>query len=579
MALSADDIDALVERIIHGAEERYVAELTKRLVDSLMDGVFSYREAVNLDTLARANKYDIDRILLAWQDAISKEVEDNIREVLAQSDNADVASLEAIYGHAVTTGAAAAARAAGRSEHFAEIAHQTARGLSDIIARQNIALTANVERMWYEVAGEAIAAINHGLKPRDKVIADAVSKLAAAGIETINYKSGISNQLDVAVRRHLVSQTSQIGGEMTLARMKQYGHELAITSAHYGARPSHAAWQGRPCCVSGSKVVSEVQYPGLVELTGYGTIGGLKGVNCRHSIGPYFPGITKLPDLDFPDESVHFGMTSDQHYAATQRQRELERRVRKTKREVVTLERAGLGLESPSYVQKRLVLGRQQRNLRAHVTDNKLVRQPQREKAYGVGAQPRALSGAAAKAYVIANRGRTNVAIDRFVPCLLDTKTGELVDTEVCRFLTRSQLAEYNSKSGWDINWSKVSKDVDIYGLTLKGSSELQGLVALKADADAQAVYLHYAKTAPRNDKRETGRQDYEGVGGHLFALAVDISQKAGFGGYCYGFAEDKKLERHYVEKLGATHIGRLHPFHFILDERAAQKLLKEYNY
>ena len=93
---------------------------------------------------------------------------------------------------------------------------------------------------------------------------------------------------------------------MTLARLAAIGHDLVITSAHYGARPSHAEWQGRPCCVSGPKLVGGVQYPGLVQLTGYGGVGGLKGVNCRHSIGPYYPGVTELPDLSFPRESGHF---------------------------------------------------------------------------------------------------------------------------------------------------------------------------------------------------------------------------------------------------------------------------------
>ena len=192
-----------------------------------------------------------------------------------------------------------------------------------------------------------------------------------------------------------MSQASQAGGRMTLARLAAIGHDLVITSAHYGARPSHAEWQGRPCCVSGPKLVGGVQYPGLIQLTGYGGVGGLKGVNCRHSIGPYYPGVTELPDLSFPRESGHFGMTSEECYEAMQRQRELERRVRGTKREIAAMEQAGIGLETPRYAQKRLLLGRQQQALRKHCEESGLVRNYPREKAYGVGAQPRALRAAA----------------------------------------------------------------------------------------------------------------------------------------------------------------------------------------
>lgn len=391
MALTAEDIDALVERIVHGAEERFVAELTAALVDDLEAGVVGGWDLAALETLSRANRRKIDGILLAYRDEIGEETASAVAEALSAADSRDVSALEAYYGARAVSGAAAAASTAGRSARFAEISLQTARGLAEVVARQNIALAASAERLWYEVAGEAITAANHGLKTRERIVAEAVTRLSAAGIETIDYASGVKSRIDVAVKRHIVSQASQAGGEMTLARLASYGHELVITSAHYGARPSHALWQGRPCCASGPKVVGGVSYPGLAELTGYGTVGGLKGVNCRHSIGPYFPGITEPPDLDFPLESQHFGMTGDEYYEAAQRQRELERRIRATKRDVACLERAGLGLESPSLVQKRLVLGRQQAALAAHCRDKGLVRQYAREKAYGIGAQPRAL--------------------------------------------------------------------------------------------------------------------------------------------------------------------------------------------
>lgn len=391
MAVEGRDIDALADRIVHGAEELLVEELTRTLVDDLAAGLLGSFDRSALDALSRANRARIVQALAANRSRVSAEVYAAALTCLRRSDARDVAALEAYYG------AEAAARAfsdPGASAHFAELSHQTARGLAEIIERQNIAMAERAERLWYETAGEAIAARNHGLKPLDRILSEAVCKLASEGVETVDYKSGVESRIDVAVRRHVVSQAGRAGGEMTLARLSAIGHDLVITSAHYGARPSHAAWQGRPCCATGPRLAGGVQYPGLSELTGYGTVGGLKGVNCRHSLGPYFPGVTKLPDLGFPRESERFGMTSDQWYDATQRQRELERRVRKSKREIAAMERAGLSLESPSYVQKRLVLGRQQGTLAEHCRDKGLLRQYPRERAYGVGAQPRALKTA-----------------------------------------------------------------------------------------------------------------------------------------------------------------------------------------
>ena len=69
----------------------------------------------------------------------------------------------------------------------------------------------------------------------------------------------------------------------------------------------------------------------------------------------------------------------------------LERRIRSTKTSIANMESAGLGLENPIYVQKRLLLGKQQRELKAWTNANKLSRAYDREKAYGVAKQPKAL--------------------------------------------------------------------------------------------------------------------------------------------------------------------------------------------
>lgn len=495
MALEASDIDKLVASIVPGALERYVAELTSALIDDLMDGVFSGSAEQRLETLARANRAKVDTLLMRYRDKINAEIMDSVQDALSRADAGDVSSLDAIYGANTAAGAVAAARASGASAHAQEIAYQTARGLSEIIDRQNIALAERAERVWYEVAGDAITATNHGLKPRDKVIADAVAKLAAASIDTIDYKSGIHSQLDVAVRRHLVSQTSQAGGEMTLARLNQYDHTLVRVSAHYGARPTHDAWQGKAYSLKGRKTIDGVTYDDFYAATEYGSVAGLKGVNCRHSFGPYYPGITQLPDLDFPRESSHFGMTSEQYYEATQRQRELERRVRKTKREIAALERAGLGLESPSYVQKRLLLGKQQGTLREHVADSRLERQYAREKAYGVGAQPRALK--------VLTRGKARLVKGKYpvtqeqIDALVDGKLSGVrfsarptYDARINSFGLTSIKRDKNGRRSTVVKIGKQKRPGDAELIDTLIHEELEARIAL--NTRSRELYYHF---------------------------------------------------------------------------------------
>lgn len=393
MALSGEEIDAVVDALVHGAEERYIAELYDTAIDELRRGL-EYSATVDLETLARAYPAKAMTILLKYKDEISDEVVAKVEEALRESAAADFTALDAVYGAAATKAAAAGVHG-GLTKHFNDMSKQTAEGVKRIIERQNVLLATDMRATWYKTVTDCVSAVNQGLKPMDKVLADGVENLINAGISVVPYSAGsrrtVTNQVDVALRRHLTTEMSQAAGRMSLEAMDLYGHDLVITSSHYGARPSHSVWQGLPCCRSGHKTVDGVTYPDLVSFTEYGAVTGLKGANCRHMMFPYFPGISKLPDREFKAERAKFGMSSEQYYEATQRQRVLERRVRGTKRQVAAMERAGLGYGNPSYVNKRLLLGKQQKTLKAWCDNNNLVRLPKREKAYGVAAQPRAL--------------------------------------------------------------------------------------------------------------------------------------------------------------------------------------------
>lgn len=61
-------------------------------------------------------------------------------------------------------------------------------------------------------------------------------------------------------------------------------------TAHSGARPEHAEWQGKIYSRSGKSK----KYPSLVKVTGYGTGPGLGGWNCRHSMFPYYEGMGRV---------------------------------------------------------------------------------------------------------------------------------------------------------------------------------------------------------------------------------------------------------------------------------------------
>ena len=78
---------------------------------------------------------------------------------------------------------------------------------------------------------------------------------------------------------------------LQLARMEEMDCEFVEVTAHEGARPTHAVWQGRVYHRGGAVVHDGERYEDFETATGYGTGPGLCGWNCRHNFYPFYPGV------------------------------------------------------------------------------------------------------------------------------------------------------------------------------------------------------------------------------------------------------------------------------------------------
>ena len=176
-------------------------------------------------------------------------------------------------------------------------------------------------------------------------------------------------------------------------------------------------------------------------------------------------------------------------------------------------------------------------------------------------------------------QGCVDIWIDEIVPCLKDTETGEIKETVVFRIESRAYLKKFTESNGWHISWAQVPSDVEVYALAIHDSNEIQGLVGVKNDTKSKAAFIHWACTAPHNNKFEFGKQKYIGVGGHLFAIAADKSIQWGYEGVLHGYAANRELLEHYINTFNAIFLGMLHNFQFMIEENEAVKLLEVYNY
>lgn len=165
-----------------------------------------------------------------------------------------------------------------------------------------------------------------------------------------------------------------------------------------------------------------------------------------------------------------------------------------------------------------------------------------------------------------------DIQIDKLTPCLLDTKTGEEVQT-VFSIATSSDIEKLSEK-GWLFDWTADElKKTNIYKLLVAHDNTIEGLVS--AEVIRGAVYIQLVESAPHNrgvDKK------YEGVGGHLFAIAMKLSTVNGFGGYVFFDAKNMELVNHYSDMLGAERLpSRIHDYRMEVLEDVAQKIIAKY--
>lgn len=177
--------------------------------------------------------------------------------------------------------------------------------------------------------------------------------------------------------------------------------------------------------------------------------------------------------------------------------------------------------------------------------------------------------------------GIIDVEIDEFVPCLRDNKTGKLVDTEVEKIKDLSVISQCTRKNGWSFDWNDLPTNCEVFAIHVKQSDVIEGLIALRDEPKSNAVYMYLGNAAPHNRITDSNKEKrYNGVGGHLFAIAAEKSVKSGYGGFIYGDAANADLLDLFVSKYGATPLPtRINPYRFAFEGKSVLKLLKEYNY
>lgn len=176
----------------------------------------------------------------------------------------------------------------------------------------------------------------------NSVLRRVVTQLTNSGLRQIDYASGRANRIDVAARRAVMTGVSQLSGKISEMNAKKLGTDYFEVEWHAGARPTHAAWQG--------KVYSKEE---LTTVCGLGSVTGLLGANCYHIYHAFIPGISERNWSDEwlaeqnRKESIPKTFNDKEYtlYEAKQQQRKMETAMRAQREKVRLLQAGGADLD------------------------------------------------------------------------------------------------------------------------------------------------------------------------------------------------------------------------------------------
>ena len=201
----------------------------------------------------------------------------------------------------------------------------------------------------------AVIQVQSGALSYEQAVKAAVRSLAKSGIKTVSYESGKVEQVDVAVRRAVLTGVNQLCLKFAESAMDKLYTDLVEVSAHIGARnkgfepENHEMWQGKVYRWVQKPRYSTGDYPDFIRHTGYGSGEGLGGWNCRHSFHAYVEGVSEptytqaeLDAMKGENRKITFEGREYDGYEATQKQRQIERTLRRMKRERSAYKSAGL---------------------------------------------------------------------------------------------------------------------------------------------------------------------------------------------------------------------------------------------
>lgn len=191
-----------------------------------------------------------------------------------------------------------------------------------------------VTQIYRRILTESTAATISRLLTHEDAVNSAIYRAVDRGLPTkLIDKAGHTWSLDGYVRTVINTTVNRTYNAVRLQRMKDFDMHLALMSSHPNSRPACAYIQGHVVnLVPPESPDFNPRYDSIYNHD-YGKPSGTLGINCRHILFPYEPGVNEnhQPQYD-PEEAIKNGKL-------VQQQRARERAIRDAKRRLKAAEK------------------------------------------------------------------------------------------------------------------------------------------------------------------------------------------------------------------------------------------------
>lgn len=378
--LTDNEVSKLIDpicTIYQQIEYDLIVDIANRLANyDNIDGVLRYR----LEKLQEFQKLtpELLKIFAKYSGKSENEIKKLINEAIGL--NIDLSQLTKAYERDVIKVDPVVAM---QSPILREIADLSYKELTKTFSLIQTKAVESAKQAYINTLNTAYVEVASGNYSLQESLKKGLQRMARRGITGATYKRKNANgsytyieySIEGVIRRDTVTAVHQLANKSSMKLSKEIGADYVEISSHLGARThptnpiaNHAGWQGGIYKIEGS----DDKYRNLQEATGYpDDIQGLGGVNCRHRMFAFIPGISK-------PNPIKYGATEENEriYKATQEQRLKERQIRKLKKEIAAIKPLG---DKDATKALQIKLKNRQAELQAHCDKYGLKRDYSRE--------------------------------------------------------------------------------------------------------------------------------------------------------------------------------------------------------